>query len=165
MADALPHVPDLPDSCQFDRLVRDWCDAIAAYNRRDAFAVATAFYPPDLGEVETFTRLCGLVTFAAYACGAEHRKAHPPSPFGFYAVRIENVITGADVDPFAGMAEANIVAAGRLITAAANNDHEQLSALVQAHLRFDGAVERSGVLLDLLSIYCAMAANGEARSR
>jgi hypothetical protein len=154
---SVPHEPSLPDSCQLDRLIRDWCDAVDAYQRKDPAGVSDAFSPPDLGEVETYTRLLGLVMIAAELCGVEQRKAHPPNPFGFYALRVEDVTTGRSVDPDQGVEEANTVAAGRLIIAAANQDHEQVEALARAHMPFDGDMKRSGVLLDLLSIYCAMA--------
>lgn len=155
-------VPDLPDACQVDRLIADWCAAEAAFRNRDARGVADAFTPRELGEVDTFTRLVGLTTLAAQVCGADIRKQHSPNPLGFYGLAVEDITTGCAVDPFAGMDEANVVAAGRMVVAAANLDHDQVHALVQAHLRFDGAMERSGVLLDLLRLHCAMTPGVEA---
>lgn len=159
MSPLVPHVPGLPESCQLDRLIKDWCAAVDAYRHRDSRGVADAFSPPDLGEVETYTRIVGLTNLAAQVCGAEVRKSFPRNPLGFYALSVEDLQTGMPVDPFADMDKANVVAAGRMVVAAANCDMEQTDALVRAHLRFDGAMERSGVLLDLLRIYCGMAAS------
>lgn len=147
---------DLPASCQLDRLTDDWLTAVAAYRNEDADGVAYAFSPPGLGEVETYTRLCGLIILAAECCGLEYRKTNPPGPFGFYSVRIENVITGDSVNPDDSVEDANVVAAARLITASANRDGDMLHDLVRAHMPFEGEIERSGVLLDLLAIYCAL---------
>lgn len=150
------NAPELPAVCEPDRLIRDWCAAEAAFRRRDGLGIVDALIPSDLGEVETYTRIIGLTIIAAESCGIQVRESYPPNPLGFYALSVEDIRTGLDVDPFAGMSQANTVAAGRMIVAAANNDHDQVAALVQAHLQFDGDMERSGVLLDLLGLYCAI---------
>ncbi|GEL19303.1 hypothetical protein [Pseudonocardia asaccharolytica] len=151
----------LPDSCALDRIERDWCAAVDAYRNGDPSGVADALCPPDLGSVETYTRLFALTALAAHVCGQQYRKVHKVDPDpdrdgAFFGVEVVDAVTDRVVTPDDGIKEANVVAAGRLIAAAANGDVEMVTDLVHAHMPFEGSHERSGVLLDLLGIYCAM---------
>lgn len=147
---------DLPDTCRAERIVADWLTAVQAFRNHDHHGVVDALTPEGMGDVETYTRLVGLVTVAAEACGFVQRKLMPHDPDDFYGMAVTDERTGAAVDPDSCVEDANTVAAARLMVAAANQDQAQVRALVMAHMPFDGAMERSGVLLDLLGLYCAL---------
>jgi len=147
---------DLPPSCREDRIVADWLTAVRAYRSGDSLTLADALVgPPMADEAVAYARLFALVAVASRACGHAQRASTPRTdPGKFYGTAVLGP-DGKRADPNDSTEAANAVAAARLMTAAANGDEDMVFDLIAAHMPPDAAIERAGVLLDLITLYCA----------
>ena len=147
----------LPDYHEMaDDVLDSFLRAVDAYKRGDCEGMVSALRGPSTSDDSLiYAWVCGLVYVAAAATGYLFREITPVPPGGFYGFELLHTETGKSVSPNDSPDAANAVAAGRMVTAAANGDDDMLIDLVAAHIPPQGPAYRAKVVFDLIGLYAA----------